>query len=98
METEFIVRTAAAHMPNSCWGVYRRVAVLEVIKGTVPAMISSRARGVVRVVATWERRNVGSTDRCAYERAVSAARAMAAELTAERLRALYTSGSAGHSL
>lgn len=72
-ETTYIVKTAAAKMPNSCWGVYRRVAVLEIMAGTEPAMISKRARGVVRVVATWEKCNVGRTERCAYERALSEA-------------------------
>ena len=80
--TQFIVRSAAAQMPNSCWGVYRRVAVLEVVAGVEPKMISARARGVVRVVQTWERLNVGSTARCAYERAWAAAEALAAEMTA----------------
>lgn len=70
-------------MPNSCWGRYRRVAVLEVETGTVPAMISGRARGVVRVVQTWEKRHVGTTDRCAYERAVAEAQELAAELNSE---------------
>ena len=32
--SNYIVKTAAAAMPNSCWGVYRRVAVLEVQDGT----------------------------------------------------------------
>jgi hypothetical protein len=59
--SRFIIQTAAAHMPSSCkWGPYRRVAVLEVRDGVEwVAMISDRARGVVRVVATWERCNVG---------------------------------------
>lgn len=79
----YIVQTAAAAMPSSCWGTYRRVAVLEVEDGVDrAAMISARARGVIRVVATWERCNVGRTSRCAYERALSEAREMAAELTA----------------
>ena len=43
MNTHFIVKTAAACMPASCWGQYRRVAVLEVEVGTEPKMISARA-------------------------------------------------------
>jgi hypothetical protein len=80
--TTFIVMDACAKMPNSCWGIYRRVAVLEVIEGTIPAMISKRARGVVRVVATWEKLNVGKTDRCAFSKARAEARALAAQLNA----------------
>ena len=45
-------------------------------------MISRRARGVVRVVATWERCNVGKTDRCAFSKARAEARALAAQLNA----------------
>lgn len=81
--THYIVKTAAACMPNNCWGTYRRVAVLEVQVGVVDvAMISARARGVVRVVATWERCNVGRTSRCAYRRALAEAQQMAAGLNA----------------
>jgi hypothetical protein len=78
----FIVQTAAACMPSSCWGTYRRVAVLEVEDGVSQvSMISARARGVVRVVETWERRNVGSTERCAYSRAVAEAHALVTRLS-----------------
>jgi hypothetical protein len=80
----FIVQTAAACMPNSCWGRYGRVAVLELEPGaTSAAMISERARGVRRVVETWERLNIGTTDRCAFARALTEAEAMAAKLNAE---------------
>lgn len=78
--TTFVVLDKAAKMPNSCWGKYRRVAVLEVRAGSIPAMISRRARGVVRVVATWERCNVGKTDRCAFDRALSEAHDLARQL------------------
>jgi hypothetical protein len=91
--TEFVVITAAACMPNSCWGTYRRVAVLEVVRGVTPKMISARARGVVRVICTWERRNVGKTDRCAYSRAVAEAVEMVDELN-ERTGARGWTGAA----
>lgn len=83
--SHYIVQTAAACMPSSCrFGRYRRVAVMEVQDGvTEVAMISPRARGVVRVVATWERRNVGSTAQCAYERALVEACELATHLNAE---------------
>ena len=76
----YIVVTAAAQMPSSCWGVYRRVAVLECDPGPVPKMISPRARGVRRVVRTWEKQSVGSTGRSAYAQAVAQAEALAKHL------------------
>lgn len=78
--TEFVVIDSAAKMPVKCWGRYRRVAVIEVERGEWPAMISRRARGVVRIVATWEKCNVGITDRCAFQRALSEAHDLARQL------------------
>jgi hypothetical protein len=43
-------------------------------------MISERARGVVAVVRTWERRSVGRTARCAYQVAMGEAVELAAKL------------------
>jgi hypothetical protein len=43
-------------------------------------MISPRARGVVRIVQTWERLHVGITERGAYQRALVEARALAERL------------------
>lgn len=80
----YLVMTASACMPNSCWGRYGRVAVVELEAGfeDVPKMISTHARGVKRIVATWERQHVGSTDRCAFEQAIACAAAMVDELSA----------------
>lgn len=74
-----IVRTAAAKSP------YRRVAVLAVdpFRDSPPAMISARARGVVRITHRWERQFVGKTSRCAYRQALSAALEIAQELDGE---------------
>ena len=84
--SHFIVQSAAAAMPSSCWGRYRRVAVLEVEDGVEQvSMISSHARDCLRVVYVWERQHVGSTSRCAFECALRAANDMAARLNAERL-------------
>jgi len=81
--SKFIVQSAAACMPNSCWGQYKRVAVLEVLDHVERVrMISERAQGVVRVVETWERLNVGRTERCAYRRALAEAQALAQRLNA----------------
>ena len=84
--TEFVLMTASANMPKSCWGIYRRVAVLEIDPSklrdgdTLPRMISERARGVVRVVKTWEACNVGKTSRCAYRQALADASELIADL------------------
>ena len=76
--THFIIQTATAQMPSKARGIYRRVAVLEVEEGIEKAlMISERAPGVVRIVETWERCNVGKTSACAYQRALAEAEALA---------------------
>lgn len=80
--TRYIVMTACAKMPSSCKGTYRRVAVVETdLPGDeIPKMISDRARGVVRIVETWEARNVGKTRRGAYQKALAAAYGLAVSL------------------
>ena len=76
--------TASAQMPQSCWGTYRRIAIVQVeTADTEPAMISERAIGVVRIVATWEKLNVGKTDRCAYRKALKEAEKMLSDLRNE---------------
>lgn len=80
----YFVKTACAHMPASCWGRYRRVAVLAVEDGC-PEPRTIRAGKGVTIIQTWERCNVGKTGmRCAYGRAVTAAEELAADLTARR--------------
>lgn len=95
MRTAYIVMDSAAKMPSSCWGSYRRVAVLEVRRDPQgralrPHAIDARARGVVRIVRTWERLREGTTHRSVYQRALEAASALQARLTAqsERVEAL----------
>jgi hypothetical protein len=65
-------------MPGSCWGKYKRVAVIELEDDCpadfVPAMISERSKGVKRIVRTWEKLNVGKTEHCAFGRAMDEAR------------------------
>lgn len=78
----YIVKHSSARMPSTCKGRYRRVAVVEVEPGAVPAMISTRARGVRRIVQTRERCNVGTSDRCAYQRAEEEAYRLADQLNA----------------
>ena len=78
----YIVMTAYACMPNSCWGTYRRVAVVETDGIKMPKQINARRRDVVSIVRTWERLNVGSTDRCAYRKAMAEAQRIAREMNA----------------
>lgn len=43
---KYVVRASRAKMPNSCWGEYRHVAVMEMeADAPFPKMISERARG-----------------------------------------------------
>ena len=82
--TKFIIKSSKAKMPGTCWGVYARIAVLEVDADVdTVSMISERARGVHRIVRTWESLNVGTTDRCAYARALAVAEELADRLNEE---------------
>ncbi len=75
----YYVMTAAAKMPNSSWGRYGRVAIVEVdVGGTQPKII--RDTKTARVVCAWERQHIGSTDSCAYFQAYDAAVAKCAAL------------------
>lgn len=78
----FIVMTASAKMPMSVKHPYRRVAVVEtdLPPPQAPKMISTRARGLIRIVATWEDCHVGQTDKGAFQKAVVEAQALAAKL------------------
>ena len=78
----YIVMTATEKMPASCWGRYRRVAVVRLEDGFTgePKMISERARGLAEIVEEWRACSVGTTDRSAYRRAVAEAEALAARL------------------
>ena len=79
--TRYITKTATAHMPNSCWGRYGKVAVIEVEPGVKDvAMISDRARGAIRVVEVWDRQFWGKSNRCAFAIALAEAEALAASL------------------
>jgi hypothetical protein len=80
--TEFIVMTSSAKVPLKArkFGRYLHVAVCEVEAGRRPAMISERARGMVRIVTDSGPVSEGKTDRCAYARAFAAATAMARDL------------------
>ncbi len=95
----YVVRHSAASMPGSCWGEYRRIAILEVVNGGVnPRMISARARGVVRIVQTWEKLNVGRhapTGACAFSRAWREAVDLCGELNRAAVEAASMAGRRG---
>ena len=81
----FIVMTASAKVSGKLrqyGGQYRHVAVVEVDPSVCdfPAMISTRAKGVVRIVSDSGALKVGTTERCAWFRAVSEANALATKL------------------
>lgn len=84
----WVVLTSAAPMPSSCWGRYVRVALVLMDPAALPAgrrtpaMISERARGVVRIDRTWERLHDGGA-RSASARARAEALAIAAARNAE---------------
>ena len=81
--SHYIVQSAAAQMPSSVKARYRKVAVLEVEDGIDRvAMISPRARGVIRIVHLRDRLNVGRQVRSAYAKALQWAEEYAKELNA----------------
>lgn len=85
MSNNYIVMTASAKMPSSVMSRYGRVAVVEVEDPyVVPKMIGEHARNVRQVVQTWERRYWGTTDRCAFYRALAEANQLAARLNQEQ--------------
>jgi hypothetical protein len=89
----FVVMEASACMPGSVRAPYRRVAIVELDPGTTetPKMISEHARGVRRIVCSWERchagkrhsRGIRSTRRNAYERALAEAEEWCEDLNGE---------------
>lgn len=81
--TSYIVMTAAEPQRGRKWGEHKRVAVVEIEEGARPAMISERARGVVRIVELWEGLRVGRTERSQYARALAEAEALCARLNEE---------------
>jgi len=76
------IKVSAARMPNSCWGKYKHVAVMETVDDTPPTMISERAKGVIRIVACWYRCHVGG-DRSAFASAMREAGLLCAKLNEE---------------
>jgi hypothetical protein len=79
----YIVMHRSTHMPSKVKAPYRRVGVVEVEAGFEgePTMLSKRARGVVRIVTTWERLHARGKD-TAFTRAMADAQALADKLNA----------------
>jgi len=86
IKTRFVIKSSLAKMPQNCWGVYRRVAVMETeTDAGEPKMISDHAKGCVAVHGVWDDCHVGSrSPRTAYQRAIAEARELVAKLENER--------------
>lgn len=78
--SKFIVMTAKEKMPNSCWGNYGKVAVVETDGVSFPKQIHPRHKAVVAIVRQWRRLNVGRTEKCAFRVALAEAKAVCAKL------------------
>ena len=85
IETEFVVMTASTRCPAK-FGVYKKVAIVEIRKDWLvagkPDRIDTNALGVVGIVWERDRLNVGSTENCAFDRALDEAHQLAAEWNA----------------
>jgi hypothetical protein len=83
--SEYIIMSSSAKVAGKAakFGRYRHVAVLEIEPGTKPAMISERARGVLRVVWDSGAVSVGKTEKSAYARAQREAAELLVKLQAE---------------
>jgi len=79
----WIVMTAAAHMPSSCRGNYRKIALVEVkdIK-EMPFRIDSRDSRILQIIQMGNH-HFGKTARCAYQRELAAAKARCDELNSQ---------------
>ena len=77
MNTHQIIKVSREKMPSSCFGAYRyyRIAILEVDEDHIDgvSMISERAKGVISIVREWRNLYKGTTDRCAFARAMTEA-------------------------
>jgi hypothetical protein len=77
--------TTSAHMPQSCKGRYRKIALVELMgswdfnAGTLPQAIDSRSKKIRRIVQMGNH-SVGSTPRCAYQRTLAEAERRVQEL------------------
>ena len=92
------VMTASAHVSGKArqYGRYRRVAVVSVVHGCEPAMISERAKGVFRplgapsAIIDLGSHSVGKTAKCAYQQALRRAEDICRQLNNAQPTALPT--------
>ena len=82
MKTSFVIKVSRANVASR-FGRYVRIAVMEVEQGASPKMISTRAKGVVRVVRLWDRCHDGG-NRSASARALREAEQLLQDLQANR--------------
>ena len=82
---KYLVMMKSARVPGNYKGEYVRVGVVELEDGFEgePKMLTERAKGIKRIVKTWERLNKGKTRRCAAAIALKQAQDLAVKLTKE---------------
>ncbi len=78
----FITMSASCSPSASCWGTYRRHAVVELEPGFIgrPHQISERAIGIRRIVELWENCCVGRTRKAASHIAATEAQDLCEDL------------------
>ena len=77
---KYIVMTAEAKMPSKCRGKYGRIAIVETDGINLPKQINPTHKSVIRIVRSWERLNIGKTDKCAFKKALIEANDICKEL------------------
>jgi hypothetical protein len=99
MTQRYVVMTSAGHATNGYGfaGRYRNVAVCLVDADNPPKMISTRARGMIRMVQQRRGCYVGTMERSAYARACQEAEILTAKLSAELDAEALASRALGHS-
>lgn len=85
----YAVMSASAHMPNSVKAHYRRVAIVLTDGVTIPAMISEHARGVIRIIDTYERLHADGVH-TAYASALADALQRVADLNATHAQSVMS--------
>ncbi len=79
---KYVVLTSSAKMPNSCWGRYGNVAIIETDGKTMPKQINSRHKAVISIPWYRGRLHIGGP-KSAYARAVDEAIALCAKWNME---------------
>lgn len=71
----FIIMNASTKIPGHRSSSYRRIGIVKIIAGERPKTMNLRDRKVLAIPYTWERLHYGTTDKCAYARAMKEAEA-----------------------